>query len=143
MDFEVLATEPRFVAISTRHPLAGRQTVDFSEIIDEPYAALPTSAGPLRDFWLAADQRAGKPARVAAEVASADEAFEIVSSGAAVTLLAEGNAIVYSRPGIACIPVTGLEPARLAVAWRHTDRRASVRDFIRACRDAAADNTQN
>lgn len=143
VDFEVLATEPRFVAISTRHPLAGRQTVDFSEIIDEPYAALPASAGPLRDFWLAAGQRAGKPARVAAEVASADEAFEIVSSGAAVTLLAEGNAIVYSRPGIACIPVTGLEPARLAVAWRHADRRASVQDFIRACRDAAAGNTQN
>ena len=143
VDVEVLATEPRFVAVSTRHPLAGRQSAGFSEIIDEPYAALPASAGPPRDFWLAAGQRAGKPARVAAEVASADEAFEIVSSGAAVTLLAQGNAIVYSRPGIACIPVTGLEPAQLAVAWRHTDRRAPVQDFVRACRDAAAGNTQN
>jgi hypothetical protein len=73
------------VAVSTRHPLAGRHTVDFSEIIDEPYAALPTSAGPLRDFWLAADQRAGKPACVAAEAASADPDKPPSASGRILT----------------------------------------------------------
>jgi len=62
----------------------------------------------------------------------------VVSSGAAITLLAEGNTAVYARPGIVCLPVSGLEPARLAIAWRRHDRRAAVRDFIRACRDAAA-----
>ncbi|MBO0823845.1 MAG: hypothetical protein J2P27_08305 [Actinobacteria bacterium] len=60
-------------------------------------------------------------------------------AGTAVTLLAEGNAAVYARPGITCIPVTGLEPARLAIAWRRGDRRACVREFIQACRDAASD----
>ena len=139
--YQVLATERRFVALSTSHPLAGRQAVEFSEIIGEPFAALPASAGPLRDFWLANDHRAGQPAHVAAEVTTADEVFEIVTSGAAVTLLAEGNAIIYSRPGITCIPVTGLDPARLAIAWRHDDRRTAVRDFIHACRDAAATST--
>jgi DNA-binding transcriptional LysR family regulator len=138
---EVLATERRFVALSSRHPLAGRQAVGFSEITDEPFAALPASAGPPRDFWLASNHRAGKPPRVAADVTTADEVFELVASGAAVTLLAEGNAIVYSRPGITCIPVTGLEPAQLAVAWRHGDRRTAVHDFVRACRDAADTST--
>jgi DNA-binding transcriptional LysR family regulator len=139
VEVEVLATERRFVAISSQHPLAGREAVEFAEIAGEPFAALPASAGAARDFWLATGQRAGRPARVATEVTSADEVFEIVSSGAAVTLLAEGNAVVYSRPGITCIPVVDLEPARLAVAWRRPERRAAVRDFIRACRDAAAD----
>jgi DNA-binding transcriptional LysR family regulator len=138
ISYEVLATERRFVALSTGHPLAGRQAVEFAEIAAEPFAALPASAGPLRDFWLAVAERAGRPPRVAAEVTTADEVFEIVASGTAVTLLAEGNAVVYSRPGIACIPVTGLEPAQLAVAWRHGDRRTAVHDFIHACRDAAA-----
>jgi DNA-binding transcriptional LysR family regulator len=68
----VLATERRFVAISARHPLAGRPAVEFSEIINEPIAALPASAGAQRDFWLANDARAGRPARVAAEVSAAD-----------------------------------------------------------------------
>jgi DNA-binding transcriptional LysR family regulator len=139
LDFEVLATERRFVALGRQHRLAGRQAVEFAEIAGEPFAALPASAGPARDFWLATGQRAGRPARIATEVTSADEVFEIVSSGAAVTLLAEGNAVVYSRPGITCIPVVDLEPAQLAVAWRRDDRRPAVRDFIRACRDAAAD----
>jgi DNA-binding transcriptional LysR family regulator len=134
----VLATERRFVAISARHPLADRQTIEFSEIVNEPVAALPASAGSQRDFWLAVEARAGRPPRVAAEVSGADEKFEIVSSGAAITLLAEGNADIYSRKGIVCIPVRGLEPARLAIAWRRSDRRPAIRDFIRACRDAAA-----
>jgi hypothetical protein len=98
IETSVLATERRFVAISVRHPLADRQTIEFSEIVNESFAALPAPAGAQRDFWLAVDARAGQAPRVAAEV-SAAEKFEIVSSGAAVTLLAEGNAAIYSRKG--------------------------------------------
>jgi DNA-binding transcriptional LysR family regulator len=133
----VLATERRFVAISARHQLADRQTIEFSEIINEPVAALPASAGIQRDFWLAIDARADRPPLVAAEVSAADEKLEIVSSGTAITLLAEGNADIYSREGIACIPVSGLEPARLAIGWRRGDRRPAIQDFVQACRDAA------
>lgn len=133
----VLATERRFVAISARHPLADRQSIEFFEIVNEPVAALPASAGSQRDFWLAVDARAGRPPRVAAEVSAADEKFEIVSSGAAITLLAEGNAGIYRREGIVCIPVLGVEPARLAIAWRRGDRRPAGLDFVQASRDAA------
>ncbi|HEX6525314.1 MAG TPA: LysR substrate-binding domain-containing protein [Streptosporangiaceae bacterium] len=133
----VLATERRFAAISVRHTLADRQSIEFSELINEPVAALPASAGVQRDFWLAIDARAGRMPQVAAEVSAADEKLEIVSSGAAITLLAEGNACIYSREGIVCIPVNGLEPARLAIAWRRGDRRPAIRDFVQACRDAA------
>ena len=134
---EVLAVERRFVALNAAHSLAGRSSVSFVEIADEPVAALPVSAGSARDCWLAVSARGGRPVRVAAEVNSADEVFEIVSSGAAITLLAEGNAAIYARPGIVCVPVTDLAPARLAIAWRRGDRRSAVRDFVRACRDAA------
>lgn len=138
---QVLATERRYVALSARHPLAGRETVDFGEIAADPFVALPASAGSLRDFWLAVDARAGRPAHVVAEVTSADEVFEVVSSGAAITLLSEGNAGIYARYGIVCIPVTGLIPASLAIGWRRGDRRPTVRDFVRACREAAEDVT--
>jgi DNA-binding transcriptional LysR family regulator len=130
-----LVTERRFVALSTGHPLADRHQVCFADIAAEPFAALPRAAGPLRDFWLATSERAGKAATVAAEVTSADETFEIVSSGAAVTLLAEGNAVVYARPGIVCLPVTDLGPAQLAVAWRRDDHRRAVHSFVQACLD--------
>jgi DNA-binding transcriptional LysR family regulator len=133
----VLIAEPRYVALSASHPLAGRREVTFADIADERFAALPRTAGPLREFWLATDQRAGRPAVVAAEVASADEKFEIVSTGTAVALVAEGNAVVYNRPGIVCVPVSDLGPAQLAVGWRRNDPRHAVRSFVDACTDAA------
>ena len=135
---QVLVTERRFVAVCATHPLADRREVEFAEIADEPFVALPTAAGALRDFWLAIDQRSGRPPVVAAQATSADETFEIVASGAAVHLVAEGNAVIYARPGIVCIPVNGLPPAQLAVAWRRPDRRHAVRSFTEACRDAVA-----
>jgi DNA-binding transcriptional LysR family regulator len=137
IESEVLAVERRFVALSVAHLLAGRSSVGFGEIADEPITALPASAGSAREFWLAAESRGGLAPRVAAEVSSADEVFEIVSSGAAITLLAEGNAAIYARPGIACVPVSDLAPARFAIAWRRGDRRLAVREFVRACRHAA------
>lgn len=42
-----------------------------------------------------------------------------------------------------CIPVRGLEPARLIIAWRRGDRRLPVRDFVQACRDAAGAQHRN
>jgi DNA-binding transcriptional LysR family regulator len=133
----MLTAEPRYAALSAGHPLADRQEVKFADIAGEPFAALPLAAGPLRDFWLATDQRAGRPAIVAAEVTSADEKFEIVSTGAAVALVSEGNAVVYDRPGIVCVPVSDLAPAHLAVGWRRNDPRRAVRSFVSACTDAA------
>ena len=137
-----LVTERRFVALSARHPLAERHEVCFAEVAGEPFLALPRAAGPLRDFWLATSERGGKAPAVAAEVTSADETFEIVSSGAAVVLLAEGNAIVYARPGIVCVPVTDLGPAQLAVAWRRNDERRAVHSFVKACFDCITDAQQ-
>jgi DNA-binding transcriptional LysR family regulator len=136
--YEILVTERRVVALSAKHPLAARSSVSFLAIADEPLLALPESAGPLRDFWLANDQRGGQPARIAAEVTSADETFEMVAAGVAAHLMAEGNAAIYARPGIACVPVDDLDPAHLAIAWRRDDQRAPVKAFVEACLDAIA-----
>ena len=139
----VLTCEPRYAVLSAGHPLAGRREITFAEIADEPFVALPRTAGPLREFWLATDHRASRPAVIAAEVTSADEKFEIVSTGAAVALVSAGNAAVYDRPGIVCVPVSDLSPAQLAVGWHRDDPRHVVRSFVDACTDAAgSDGTQ-
>jgi DNA-binding transcriptional LysR family regulator len=53
----VVAEEQRLVAMSDRHPLASRDVVDFSDLAGEPFLALPLSAGPQRDYWLATAAR--------------------------------------------------------------------------------------
>lgn len=128
----VLASEPRWVAFRDDHWLAARAEVSFAELDDEPFLALPESAGPLRDYWLAAGERRSKSARIGGVVANAEETFSAIEGGHGIALLSSGNAAIYRRPGISAIPVTGLPPAHLAVAWRADDQRATVRDFVEA-----------
>lgn len=139
ISYQVLLSERRFVVLSNEHRLARRTAVEFHELLDEPFVALPAAAGPLRDFWLGADQRRDAPVTVVAEVTNADEKLEIIASGVAIGLVAESNAAVYARPDIVCVPVTDLGPARLAVARRRGDRRPAVQAFVQACTDAMRD----
>jgi DNA-binding transcriptional LysR family regulator len=134
-----LATEPRWVALHPRHKLARRQTIPFGELLDEPFLALPESAGPLRDFWLATEERGGRPIRIGAEVSTPDETFEGVANGMGVALLARGNVEIYQPAGVVCRPVAGLSPSKLAVAWRSRDRRTVVGDFVAASQQAAVE----
>jgi hypothetical protein len=63
------------------HPLASREVVPFAELLDEPSLALPPSAGPLGDYWLALDARDGKPPRIGNEIAGAEETYEALADG--------------------------------------------------------------
>ena len=130
----VVAEEPRVVGMADGHPLAGRDTIEVAELLDEPFLALPASAGPLRDFWLATDVRGGRPARIGAEVASTEETYEALADGRGVCLLAAGNAGLISLGGVITRPVNGLSLATLALAWRRHDSWPLVLDYARASR---------
>ncbi|MFJ4185512.1 LysR family transcriptional regulator [Kitasatospora sp. NPDC089509] len=132
----VVAEEPRLVAMSQEHPLAAREVVDFADLLDEPFLALPESAGVLRDHWLALDARGGRPPRIGAEIASTDETYEALVDGRGVCLLAGGNAPLIALGGVVTRPVHGLSPSRLALARRADDHRPLVLAYARACRQA-------
>ncbi|NIK58232.1 LysR family transcriptional regulator [Kribbella shirazensis] len=125
----VLISEPRWVALPTAHPLADRAEIPFELLLDEPFVALPSAAGPLRDFWLAVADRP-RPPVIAAEATAADEVLELVTAGVGIALLAEGNTDLYQRPGLTCRPVPNLPPAQLAVACRPDEPRKEVHHFI-------------
>jgi DNA-binding transcriptional LysR family regulator len=135
----VLYTEPRWVALPDDHRLAERVTVPWPDLLDEGFIALPPTAGSLREFWLATDQRPpDHPARVVAEAANAEETFELIAAGIGVALLSAGNARIYQRPGVRCVPVPGLPPSELAVARRREDRRRAVLDLVASAVAASA-----
>jgi DNA-binding transcriptional LysR family regulator len=136
IEHSVLTSEPRWVALSRDHRLAASAEIDFADLAEEAFIALPSSTGPLREFWLGMDARGGQPPRIAAEAATPEEKFELIASGLAVTLLAAGNVPLYTRPDIVCRPLRGLAPSHLAIAWRRPDRRAAVGAFVQACLDA-------
>lgn len=118
-----VATESRLLALPADHPLAARDTIDFADVLDEPFLALPMDAGALRDYWLATDARGGRPPLIGAEIASTDETVEALMAGLGVCLIASGNAPLLERDGIVTRPVTGVTPSRLVLAWRRGDDR--------------------
>lgn len=132
----VVAEEPRLVALPDTHRLAARTTVDFADLLDEPFLALPPSAGPLRDYWLATDARDGRPPRVGAEIASTEETYEALVAGLGVVLVAAGNAPLITLGGVVTRPLHGIPPSRFALAWRKDDTRPLVSAYARACHRA-------
>jgi DNA-binding transcriptional LysR family regulator len=141
LSWQVVATEDRWVALPGNHRLARKPAVTLEDLSGEPFIALPATAGPLRQFWLAAGERQGPP-RIGAEAETAEETFEAVASGLGVALLAAGNAEIYRRDDVVCLPVTGLSPSQLAVVWRTADDRKAVQVFTgifcRCVRDHAS-----
>ncbi|WP_203960786.1 LysR family transcriptional regulator [Actinocatenispora thailandica] len=132
----VVAEEPRLLALPDDHPLADAEPVDFTDLVDEPFLALPESAGPLRDHWLATDARDGRPARIGAEVAGTEETYEALVAGLGVVLVAAGNAPLVSLGGVVTLTVRGIPPSCFVLAWRADDHRPLIREYVRAAEQA-------
>ncbi|PBC87018.1 LysR substrate binding domain-containing protein [Streptomyces sp. KS_16] len=139
----VVAQEPRLVTLPQEHPLTARAAadgegaVDFTDLLDEPFLALPSEAGPLRDYWLALGAREGRAPLMGGVVGSAEETYEAVANGQGVALLATGNAPLVVRDGVIAVPVRGISP-RLAVAARRDDERPLVVAYLDAAAKAGA-----
>ncbi len=130
----VVAEEPRMVALPDTHPLASHPEIDFTDLLDEPFLALPEGAGPLRDHFLALDARHGRPPRIGAEIASTEETYEALVAGLGVCLVATGNVPLLTLGGVTARPVRGLTPGQYALAWRRADGgRVLVRGYAEAC----------
>lgn len=133
---EVLLTEPRWVALPSGHPLAGRDRLAFRELWDEPFVAGPAEAGTVRDHWLASDERGGREPRIGAVARNADEWLAAIANGYGIALAPEGVVRFYTRPGITYRHLTGVSPSQVGIVWAPaSDSDPVIQDFIRCCRD--------
>lgn len=133
-DWVVVAREPRCIALPATHRFADRELIDFADLLDEPFLALPESAGEGREFWLAIADRGGRPPVIGGEITSAEETYEAVAAGEGIALLAEGNAPLVARGNVVVRPVRGVAPTELAVVCRRDDNRPLVRGYLDAAR---------
>jgi DNA-binding transcriptional LysR family regulator len=138
---QVLLTEPRWVAMPDNHRLAHHERVCFQDLLDEPFVATPPDSGGWRDYWLATEERAGHPPRIAAIASNPDEWLEAITNGQGISLTPQASARFYARPGLTYRPVDGVSPSSVGICWRHDDYRPVVHDFVRACQDVARANS--
>src|ERR687888_451584 len=117
-------------------PLARELLGGWDRALAETTERARAAAGVLRDYWLAVDERDGRPIRIGAVAETPDETFEAVAAMQGVALLSAGNAALYSRPGIVTRPLPDLSPAELAIAWRASDERPVIQEFAAAAQHA-------
>ena len=131
---EVLLTEPRGVALPVTHRLAGCDQIPFRQLWDEPFVAAPEETGWWRDYWLATDEREGRPVRIGYVTDQPDAWLTAIASGYGIALAPESAARYYARPGLTYRPVTGISPSQVGVAWPPAnDTDPIVQDFVRCC----------
>lgn len=125
----VIASEPRYVALADAHPLAGRDSVTFDEIADEPWIEVDESDPVWCAFWRLTALRS-RPLRVGANGQSLDDLLEAARTGQAVGVVAESVARAQPWPKLTFVKVDDIPPSEVAVAWRSSGSSPSVDDFV-------------
>ena len=111
-----LATEPRLACLPAGHRLADRACVVVADLLSEPIIAAPQTPGPWRDYWLLMPYRT-VPAPVVAVAATVEAELHLVARGQGISIVAQSVSTYYPRPGITFVPISDLEPCRVALAW--------------------------
>jgi DNA-binding transcriptional LysR family regulator len=127
-----VVSEPRLIALPGEHRLAGRESLDLADVLDEPFLALPAASGTARDYWLAVPERGGRPVVVGAEIANTEETVEALTAGLGICLIAAGNTPLIARDGIVIRPIAGVRHSELLLIWRRDDDRPLVRQLRHA-----------
>ncbi|MFF4991323.1 LysR family transcriptional regulator [Streptosporangium saharense] len=118
------------LGVSARHPMAGRSRIDVEELAD---VALIGLDGPAPRVW--ADRMApfftpsGRPIPRAGAVVTCQEGLTQVTLNRGGMLFCTPTALHYRRPDISFVPVTGLPPSILGLAWAKAAETAAIRAF--------------
>jgi DNA-binding transcriptional LysR family regulator len=135
LEVGVLLEDPRVAVLAADHPLAAHDTVAASDLAGEPFGWIDDLDPVARDFWTLAAHRGGRPPRIGARITGFDDYFAAVRSGQAVAASPAAITRTLTWPDLALRPLTGAEPARLAVCHRAGDTNPLVHVFAAVARD--------
>lgn len=139
VEMAVVAEERWMACLPRTHRFAGRRSLGIEELLDEPIVAAPESAGPWRDYWLAADLRRGKPAMVTAEAATYESEVTLVARGVGISFTVSSMVRLYDRPGVQFVPITGRPATFTTLAWRPGHLSNAGRQLVQHMRKAIPD----
>ncbi|MEV6170749.1 LysR substrate-binding domain-containing protein [Streptomyces sp. NPDC051954] len=119
LDTEALSTEPRVAALSTGHPLAGRDRLALAD--------LGLDSGTVHPYLSEIRGRGRDLAQL----------LTLAGLGEVVPLLPVSVAARYPRPGVVYRPVVDAPPAVLVIAWPQQSRSRAVAALVRTATEVA------
>jgi len=133
LELRRLFAEPRVASLSARHPLARKGELSLSDL-RETTVVRPASPDPVwNDFWTAG-------ASQTIDARTLEATLEMIGARRAIAISAAGWARFYPRPGVRNLPVAGLPPSEVALAWRRGESNPLVRRFVGVALATAREN---
>lgn len=139
--FVELAREHCVVCLPAGHRLCARDTVVLDDILDEPIVAAPGQSI-WRDYWIASEHRALRPANVVFEAATVESELQAVSTGRGISITAESTARFYARPGVIFKQIADMPHSAIAIGYRDGSNRR-VRDFVQVVERILQEHRRN
>lgn len=125
-----LFSEPVVLAVSSKHPFAGRTEVSLEEALAEPLVLARNTPPQWDDFWLLCEQRGGRP-RCTATAGSTIEEIETVAAGLASSVCPLSLARVFAHhPDVRFLRIVEGPMSVVALAWRDKGLSSMARAFI-------------
>jgi DNA-binding transcriptional LysR family regulator len=129
-----LVEEDRVLAVRPDHPFAGRASVGADELRELPWLRVPAPRGPWPEFWF---RRAGQ-GPVGPVIRTADEWVAAVEAGRGFAFTMPTVMQDFTTARVDVVPVAGLPPAAVLLAWRTTDPDPLVAAFTASALETLA-----
>jgi DNA-binding transcriptional LysR family regulator len=123
-----LVREDRVLAIRPEHPLAERTAVNANDLRELPWLRVPADRGPWPTFWF----RSVGEGPVGPVIKTADEWVTAIEAGRGVAFTMPTVMKNFTTARITVVPVVGLEPAEVLLAWRQDRSDPLVHSLVRA-----------
>ncbi|MEU5213196.1 LysR substrate-binding domain-containing protein [Streptomyces sp. NPDC020742] len=132
LKMEPLFEEPRVAVLPHRHRFATRPHVHITELLGEPFVLRRSPDRVWTDYWMCAEYRRRLDMPRLVEVSSADDELQAVAAGRAISITPAAAARFYPRSGIVYVPVEGVSPSTVALAWSRSATNPAVAAFAKA-----------
>ena len=134
---EIVHTEERVVGMAVTHPLAARTSLSIMDVRDEPLMWTERAPRAWVDWWAVNPRPDGSTPVWGPRNDNVEEMLETVACGAAICFVPVSMSRYYARPDLAWIPLSDVEPLRVALAWPEGGETEHVRGFAGVVRELA------
>lgn len=135
LDSDLLRVDSRVAVLPRTHPLSGRQLIHRGELAGETFPMWPDLTPAETAFWTGTDLHP-YPWRPGPVVHDAHQYAGSIRLGHAIGFIAEAHLPEQLPADISAVPVTGLTPNELRIAWASAATSPDIARFVRHATEA-------
>lgn len=141
LTMETVAEEARYAGLRVEHRFADRTALTINELNGEPIMWTRRAPRFWVDWWAVNPRPDGSEPSWGPENDNVEEMLEEVAASAAYCIVPESMTAFYPRPDLAWVPITDIEPLRIALAWRQRENSPLVPAFAAIVHDLTAEHS--